>query len=79
MVSNRIITNEYKDYLTEVIAILRDNIEDLKQKQLFADPEEKDYIAGRLFSYHEVIFSLRLSIKEYGILESDIGLDTIRL
>jgi hypothetical protein len=72
-------SEEYKDYLREVITILKENIEDLRQKQAFADPEEKEYIAGRLFSYHEVIVSLKLTLKEFGIPEQEIGLDKINV
>ena len=70
-------SDEYKEYLREVIVILKENIEDLKQKQAFSDSEEKEYISGRLFSYQEVIISLKATLEEFGISEQEIGLDQI--
>ena len=70
-------SDEYKEYLREVIVILKENIEDLKQKQAFSDSEEKEYISGRLFSYKEVIISLKATLEEFGISEQEIGLDQI--
>jgi hypothetical protein len=72
-------SDEYKEYLREVIVILKTNIEDLKQKKGFGDAEEQEYIAGRLFSYHEVIISLRATLAEFGISEAEIGLDKIKM
>lgn len=70
-------SKDFKFFLKDVILILRDNIIDLKQKRLFADEREKDYIAARLFSYHEILTSLRSQLKDYDITEEEIGLDAI--
>ena len=72
-------SDEYKEYLREVIVILKENIEDLKQKRAFSDPEEREYIAGRLFTYQEVVVSLKANLDEFGISESEIGLDQIEI
>lgn len=73
------LSDEYKEYLREVIVILKENIEDLKQKRNFSDPEEREYIAGRLFTYHEVVISLKATLSEFGISEEEIGLNEISL
>ena len=72
-------SDDYKNYLREVILILKENIYELNQKQLSADSEEKEYIAGRLYSYQEVISSLKNTIKNYGITEEEIGLHLIQI
>ncbi|GAA4448196.1 hypothetical protein GCM10023189_05720 [Nibrella saemangeumensis] len=50
------------------------NIRDLEEKQAFADPEEQDYIAGRLFSYQEVLAIFRASARDTGVNPKDVGL-----
>lgn len=70
-------TKDFKYFLKDVIMLLRANILDLKEKRLFADDKEKDYIAARLFSYHEIISSIKDQLKEYGINPEEIGLDEI--
>ncbi len=61
-------------YVQDVLIIIRANIRDLQEKKAFADPDELDYIEGRLFSYHEVLSILRASAKEVGIDPDEIGL-----
>lgn len=70
-------SGDYKYLLKDVILILKANIVDLKEKRLFADETEKEYIAARLFSYHEIITSIRSQLKEYNISEDEIGLHEI--
>ena len=48
-------------------------------KKNFSDHEEKEYIAGRLFSYDKVIVSLRATLKTFDIKEEEIGLDKVSL
>ena len=37
--------------MQDVLITIHANIRDLEEKRTFADPEEHDYIDGRLFSY----------------------------
>jgi len=68
---------EYKFFLKDVIQCLKDNIVDLKGKILFADESEKEYINARLFSYHEIVTSIKLQLKDYKITPEEIGIDQI--
>ncbi|MBX9852470.1 MAG: hypothetical protein K2X86_12030 [Cytophagaceae bacterium] len=70
-------SQDFKNFLKDVISILKDNIRDLKEKRMFADDNEKDYIAARLFSYHEIISSIKSQLSEYNISEEEIGLNEI--
>jgi hypothetical protein len=70
-------SRDFRFFLKDVIVLLRANINDLKEKRLFADEHEKAFIAARLFSYHEIITSIRSQLKEYNITEEEIGLNEI--
>ena len=61
-------------FVQDVLITIRANIRDLQEKKAFADPEELDYIEGRLFSYHEVLSILRASATDIGIDPAEIGL-----
>jgi uncharacterized protein (DUF342 family) len=68
---------EYKFFLKDVIQCLKENIVDLKEKRLFADESEKEYINARLFSYHEIVSSIKVQLKDYKITPEEIGLDKL--
>ncbi len=68
---------EYKFFLKDIISILSANIIDLKKKSMSADSREKEYITARLFTYREIISTLRAQIKVHGISEEEIGLHNI--
>lgn len=70
-------SQDFKFFLRDVIIILKDNISYLKEKKLSANEEEKDFIAARLYSYHEIIVSIKSQLNNYNISEKEIGLDTI--
>jgi hypothetical protein len=61
-------------YVQDIVISLYANIRDLEEKRAFADPEERDYIEGRLFSYGEVLSIIRASAKDFGIDVRGIGL-----
>jgi hypothetical protein len=68
---------DFKIFLKDVIYILKDLINELKEKRSAANEEERDYILARLSIYNEIIFNLKSQLKEYNISEKEIGLDTI--
>lgn len=70
-------SQDFKNFMRDVILILKENIVDLKEKKMFADEEEKNYISARLFSYYEIISSIKGQLKEYNISEKEIGLDEL--
>lgn len=70
-------SQDFKNFLKDVILILKDNILDLNGKRVDADDSERVYIEARLFSYQEIIASIRKQLKEYKIAEEEIGLDEI--
>lgn len=70
-------SKEFVFFLKDVIYILKENIKDLKERKLVALEEEKEYIAARLISYHEIITTLRSQLREYNISEEEIGLNEI--
>ncbi len=70
-------SQDFKNFLKDVIFIIKDNIHELKEKKSIADNAEKDYIAARLYSYHEILSSIKSQLKAYNISEDEIGLDKI--
>lgn len=65
---------KFTEFLQDVLITVHANIRDLEEKQGFADPEEQDYIAGRLFSYQEVLAIFRASAKDVGVSLRELGL-----
>jgi hypothetical protein len=59
--------NDYPIFIEDTIISLYANMRDLREKLSFCDPEERDYINGRLFSYQEVIEIFRFGIIKYGL------------
>ncbi len=68
---------QYKNYLKDVVIVMKENIQDLKQRQAFADLSELEYINTKLFAYNEMISIFRMEIKKYKIKEGEIGLDSL--
>ncbi|WP_461147034.1 hypothetical protein [Spirosoma pulveris] len=62
------------EFIQDVLISIHANIRDLEEKKTFADPEEQNYIDGRLFSYIEMIAILRASARDTGIDPKSIGL-----
>ena len=65
---------QFGDFIQDVLITIHANIRDLEEKRAFADPEEYDYIDGRLFSYGEMLAILRASALDTGIDPKSIGL-----
>ena len=63
-----------EEFIQDVLITIHANIRDLEEKKTFAEPEEQDYIDGRLFSYIEMMAVLRASTIEAGIDPKTIGL-----
>lgn len=70
-------SQDFKNFLKDVILILKDNILELKAKRSSVDDSEQAFIDARLSSYQEIISSIRKQLVEYNISEEEIGLDEI--
>lgn len=64
----------YIFFVQDVLITLHANIRDLEEKLAFADPEEKDYILGRIFSYKEVLETIRMAARSFGIDKEELGI-----
>jgi hypothetical protein len=62
------------EFVQDVVITIHENIRELKERQTFADPEERSYIDGKLQAYNEMLSTLRLSASEFGIPVSELGL-----
>ena len=65
---------QLEEFIQDVLISIHANIRDLEEKRTFANPEEHDYIDGRLFSYGEMLAILRASAHDTGIDPKAIGL-----
>jgi hypothetical protein len=65
---------QFTDFFQDVLISVYANIQDLREKQGFANPEEQDYSSGRLFSYQEILEIFRMSAKDTGINSKELGL-----
>ncbi|GAB3495415.1 hypothetical protein GCM10027341_12750 [Spirosoma knui] len=65
---------QFEQFIQDVLITIHANIRDLEEKKAFADPEEQDYIDGRLFSYIEMLAILRASARDMNIDPKEIGL-----
>lgn len=62
------------EFVQDVVITIHTNIRELKERQTFADPEEKSYIDGKLQAYNEMLSTLRISAGEFGIPAAELGL-----
>lgn len=74
-----VLTDEFKGYLQEVFRLLKENIKYLKEIYPVSNELEKDFIACRIFSYRQIVFSMKELIKKHNIREEEIGLDQLDL
>jgi hypothetical protein len=65
---------KFEEFFHDIIITMYENIRDLEEKNAFADPEERDYIAGRMFSYGEVLEIMKDSAKRFGLDQKELGL-----
>ena len=65
---------QLEELIQDVLITMYANIRDLEEKRAFADPEEQDYLDGRLMSYGEMLAILRASARDIGIDPKAIGL-----
>ncbi len=57
----------YKQAIDLLLSSMQENLQDLKGKRAFAEPEERDYIEGRIFSYIEMEAIVKDIYKELGL------------
>ncbi|GAB4019051.1 hypothetical protein [Spirosoma koreense] len=67
-------TQQLEEFIQDVLITVHANIRDLEEKRTFADPEEHNYIDGRLFSYVEMLAILRTSARDVGLSPTALGL-----
>jgi hypothetical protein len=60
-------SKNYKIFTEDVIISIYANMRDLREKLAFCDPEERDYINGRLFSYQEMLEILRFALIKFDL------------
>ncbi len=66
--------NRYVEFIQDVLISVHANLHDLHEKRGFADPEELDYLEGRIMSYQEVLAILKQSAREFGVSEEELGI-----
>ncbi|ARK11727.1 hypothetical protein A6C57_16085 [Fibrella sp. ES10-3-2-2] len=64
----------FTEFFHDVIISLHENIRDLQGKKVYAEPNEQDYLSGRLFSYREVLEIMKFSARDHGLDENELGL-----
>ena len=65
---------QFEEFFHDIIITMHENIRDLEEKSAFADPEERDYISGRMFSYGEVLEIMKDSARRFGFDKRELGL-----
>jgi len=67
--------NSYSEaFFQDLLITLHENIRDLQGKKVYADTEERDYLAGRLFSYTEMLEIMKDSARRHGYDPAQMGL-----
>ena len=66
--------HRFVDFVQDVLISLHENIQELKERKNFADPEEQSHIDSKLLAYHEVLAIIRFSADEFDIPKGDIGI-----
>ena len=63
-----------RDFIHDILITLHENIRDLQGKKVYAEPEEQDYLSGRLFSYTEMLEIMKDSARRFGYDPKEMGL-----
>ena len=58
---------KYAELILDLVSTLQENIEELRARKNFADPEELNYIEGKLQAYAEILGALQASANDLGI------------
>lgn len=66
--------DRFTEFFHDVVISLHENIRDLQSKAVYADPNEQDYLSGRLFSYREVLEIMKFAARDHGLNQKDLGL-----
>ncbi|MCU0449273.1 MAG: hypothetical protein MUC97_05400 [Bernardetiaceae bacterium] len=64
----------YLEYLQDVLITLHQNLHETRERKLFADPAELDYIEGKLMAYQEILAIMRQSAQQFHLPTHEIGL-----
>lgn len=67
------VEQKYIHFLQDVLISLHANMHESEERKAFAEPEELDYIEGRLVAYREMMAILRQSAEEFDIPKNEIG------
>lgn len=62
------------EYIQDVLITVHANLDEIKGRKQFAEPEEIDYIEAKSMAYQEIIAIFRMSAREFGIAETEIGI-----
>ena len=63
-----------QEFFQDILITLHENIRDLQGKKVYAEPEELNYLAGRLFSYTEMLEIMKDSARRFGYDPAEMGL-----
>ncbi len=63
-----------QEFFQDLLITIHENIRDLQGKKVYADAEELDYLAGRLFSYTEMLEIMKDSARRFGYDPTEMGL-----
>ncbi len=63
-----------QEFFQDLLITLHENIRDLQGKKVYAASYEQDYLAGRLFSYTEMLEIMKDSARRFGYDPAEMGL-----
>ena len=66
--------NTLTEYIQDVIITIHQNVAEIRNRKTFAASEELTHIEAKLIAYQEVISILKLSAREFGIADDDLGI-----
>jgi len=62
----------YIEYIQDVLITIHENLHELEERKNFAEPEELNYIEGKIASYREMIAILKSSAASFKLPEIGI-------
>jgi hypothetical protein len=64
----------YIDFIREVLISVHENLHELDDRKIFADPQELAHIEAKILAYREMIAIIRMSADSAGLPTAEIGL-----
>ena len=71
--------NNYQEYLTDLVSILLDKMEELNSEISDSEQNEREYLKGQIMAYYDILDTLKSQAELFDLSLIDLGLEGLNL